>query len=126
MTEFEITMQLVDSPVDQSQSGGSMPADKLVEAFHAFPFADEIKRAEGMDGATFPTITFIRKSDREEIAIWTDDAVSYDMHLKSGSFSRFVNSQTPAQVEGMLVRFTSESVAEIAPKKKGLWGRLFG
>jgi hypothetical protein len=61
VNSYDVAFKLVDSPTDESQLGGTIAADGLIEAFQKFPFAEQVKRAEAMkDVATFPTITFKR------------------------------------------------------------------
>ena len=125
MNSYNVTFQLVDSPTDESKPGGTITADKLIQAFQSFPFAEEVKRAETIkDGATFPTITFKRKSDDEEIAIWTDNASLFDLCFVHGARKRFLNNQSKEQVEGILDRFQTESVLAIQPRS--FWSRIFG
>jgi hypothetical protein len=75
-------------------------------------------------GATFPTITFRRKSDGEEIAIWTDDAILFDLCFVHGERKKFLNSQSKEEVEAILNRFHPESVLAIQPPS--FWSRIFG
>jgi hypothetical protein len=97
MNTFDVTFQLVDSPVDKSVPGGSIGGDALVGVFRDFPFANEIARAK--EGATSPTIAFKRQSDGEEIAIWTENAETFELALvKDGKWS-FLNNRSKAQVE---------------------------
>jgi hypothetical protein len=126
MNSYDVTYQLVDSPIDESKPGGTIAADRLIEAFQGFPFAEEVKKAEAMnDGAaTFPTITFRRKSDGEEIAIWTDDASRFDLCFVHGARKKFLNSQSKEDVEAILNRFQTESVLAIQPRS--FWSRIFG
>ncbi len=126
MNTYKVSFQLVDSPVDESQPGGEIPAEALVGAFRDFPFADEVKRAETVkDGATFPTIIFERQSDGEEIAVWTDNAKRFDLCFTRNGNKRFLNKRSKEDVEAILLRFRTDSVVEICPKKS-LWQRLFG
>ena len=117
---------LVDSPIDERKPGGSIAADRLIEAFQGFPFAEEVKKAETMkDGAaTFPTITFRRKSDGDEIAIWTDNASRFDLCFVQGARKKFLNRQSKEEVEAILHRFQAESVLAIQPRS--FWSRIFG
>lgn len=122
MSSFEVTFQLVDSPVDKSASGGTVGGDSLVGTFRDFPFAKEIARAK--KGATFPTITFRRMSDSEKVAVWTDNADTFDLCLVKDGKKSFLNSRSKDQVEEILTRFRSESIATIRPPS--LWRRIFG
>ena len=124
MNSYDVTFQFVDSPTDESRPGGTIAADRLIDAFQKFPFADEIKRAQTMrDGATFPTITFKRQSDGEEIAICTDDADRFDLCFVADRKKRFLNNQSKEEVETILGRFQTESVLAIQPRS--FWSRLF-
>ena len=117
MNSYDVTFQLVDSPTDQSKPGGTVAADRLIEAFRGFPFAEEVKRAESIkDGATFPTITFRRNSDGEAIAIWTSNAKQFDLCFVHGAGKRFLNHQSKEEVEAILDRFQTESVLVIQPR----------
>lgn len=125
MNSYDVTFQLVDSPVDESRPGGTIGADKLIEAFREFPFADEIKRAQAMtDVATFPTITFKRQSDADEVAIWTDNADRFDLCFVHDRKKRFLNNRSKEEVEAILNRFRTESVLTIPPRS--FWWNLFG
>ena len=126
MNSYDVTYQLVDSPIDESKPGATIAADRLIEAFQGFPFAEEVKKAETMkDGAaTFPTITFRRKSDGDEIAIWTDNASRFDLRFVHGARKKFLNSQSKEEVEAILHRFQTESVLAIQPRS--FWSRIFG
>jgi hypothetical protein len=125
VNSYDVTFQLVDSPTDESQPGGSIAADALIEAFQKFPFAEEVKRAEAMKArATFPTITFKRQSDGEQVAIWTDDAKRFDLCFVHDGKKRFLNNQSKEEVEAILSRFKTESVLAIRPRS--FWSRLFG
>jgi hypothetical protein len=124
MNSYDVTFQLVDSPVDESKPGGAIPGDKLVEAFREFPFEAQVKKGESMAGdATFPTISFRRQSDGQEIAIWTDDATRFDLCLVNAGQKSFINNRSRQEVEGILTRFQTESVTDIRPKR--FWQRLF-
>ncbi|HKP03919.1 MAG TPA: hypothetical protein VJU77_11245 [Chthoniobacterales bacterium] len=124
MNFYDVTVQLVDSSVDESGPGGEIAADKLVEAFHKFPFAEEVARGLAMeDGVTFPTIIFKRQSDAEEIAIWTENADRFDLCFVHGGKKRFLNNQSKDEVETILCRFATESVLAIQPRS--FWSRLF-
>jgi hypothetical protein len=122
MSSFDVTFQLVDSPVDKSESGGSVAGDALVGVFREFPFAKEIARAK--EGATFPTITFRRQSDGEEVAVWTVDDEKFDLCFVKNGKKSFLNNRSKAQVEEILVRFRTESVDAIRPPS--LLRKLFG
>ncbi len=122
MSSFDVTFQLVDSPVDKSENGGSVAGDGLVGVFRDFPFAKEIARAK--EGATFPTITFRRQGDGEEVAVWTDNAELFDLCLVKDGKKSFLNKRSKAQVEEILLRFRTESVDAIRPPS--LWRKLFG
>ena len=125
MNAYDVTFQLVDSAVTESAPGGTIAADKLIEAFQRFPFAEEVARGQSMmDGATFPTITFKRQSDGEEVAIWTDDAKRFDLCFVRDRKKKFLNSRSKEEVEAILNRFRTESVLTIAPPS--LWSSLFG
>jgi hypothetical protein len=125
MNSYDVTFQLVDSAMDESKPGGTIAADRLIEAFQSFPFAEEVKRAKTIkNGATFPTITFRRNSDGEEIAIWTDDASRFDLCFVHGARKKFLNSQSKEEVEVILNRFQTESVLAIQPRS--FWSRMFG
>jgi hypothetical protein len=126
MSSYNVTFQLVDSPIDESKPGGTIPGDKLREAFREFPFEAQVKKAESMAGnATFPTISFKRQSDGQEIAVWTEDAKRFDLCLVHEGKKSFVNNQSKEEVEGILTRFQTESVTDICPKARGFWQRLF-
>lgn len=122
MSSFDVSFQLVDSPVDKSESGGSVNGDGLVGVFREFPFAKEIARAQ--DGATFPTLSFRRLSDGEEVAVWTTDDQQFDLCLMKNGKKWFLNRRSRRQVEEILVRFRNESVVAIRPPS--LWRKLFG
>lgn len=122
MSCFDVTFQLVDSPVDRSESGGSVASDGLVGVFHDFPFAKEIERAK--EGATFPTITFRRQSDGEEVAVWTDNAEMFDLCFVKDGKKSFLTNRTKSQVADILARFRAESVDAI--RSPSLWRKLFG
>ena len=125
MSDFEVTIQLVDSPTDESRSAGRIPADGLIDAFRSFPFESEVQRGLALpNGATFPTINFRRASDDEEIAVWTDDAKRFDLCFVREGRKRFLNNQSKEAVETILQRFMSESVADIQPRS--ILQRLFG
>jgi hypothetical protein len=125
VNSYDVTFQLVDSPVDESQPGASIGADALIEAFEKFPFAEQVKRAETMkDGATLPTITFKRQSDGEEVGVWTEDAKRFDLCFVHDGKKRFLHNQSKEEVEVILSRFKMESVLAIQPHS--LWLRLFG
>jgi len=125
VNSYDVTFQLVDSATDESHPGGTIAADGLIEAFQKFPFAGEVKRAEAMkDGATFPTITFKRQSDSEEVAIWTDDAKRFDLCFVHDRKKRLLNNQSKEEVEAILSRFKTESVLAIQPRT--FLSRLFG
>ena len=124
MNIYDVTYQFVDSPIDESKSGGSIPAPGLVEAFRNFPYAEEIKRASGLSSPTFPTITFRRQSDGEEIAIWTTDTEEYDLCFVMNGKKWFLNSQRKEAVEAILTRFSTESIGVISPPS--WWRRIFG
>jgi|ERR1041385_7002570 hypothetical protein len=127
MNTYDVSFQFVDSPRDQSKPGSTIPADRLIDAFRDFPFADEIKRADTVAGGpTLPTISFKRKSDGEEIAVWTEDALRFDLCLVGGGEKAFVNNRSKEEVEMMLSRFATESIAQIRPPKRGFFQRLFG
>lgn len=122
MSGFEITFQLVNSPIDKSESGCVVSGESLVGAFRDFPFAAEIARAP--EGATFPTITFKRQHDGEEVAVWTVDTVNFDLCFVKDGKKSFLNNRKKNEVEDILTRFRSESVLAIRPPS--LWRRIFG
>jgi hypothetical protein len=122
MSTFEVTFQLVDSPLDKGESGGVVGGASLVGVFRDFPFAKEIARAK--QGATFPTITFKRQSDGEVVAVWTVDAQNFDLCLVKDGKRSFLNNQKKEEVETILTHFDSESVVAIRPPS--LWRRIFG
>ncbi|MDP1578832.1 MAG: hypothetical protein Q8M02_01050 [Candidatus Didemnitutus sp.] len=122
MSSFDVTFQLVDSPVDKSESGGSVAGDGLVGVFRDFPFAKEIARAK--EGATFPTIMFRRLSDGEEVSVWTIDDKQFDLCFVKNGKKSFLNNRSKDQVEEILIRFRTESVDAIRPPS--LWRKLFG
>jgi hypothetical protein len=114
MNSYEVTYQLVHSPIDESKLGGTIAADRLIEAFQGFPFAEEVKKAEMMkDGAaTFPTITFRRKSDGEEIAIWTDNATRFDLCFVHGARKKFLNRQSKEEANSESVREQAGAISK--------------
>ncbi len=122
MSSFDVTFQLVDSPIDKSESGGSVADEGLVGVFRDFPFAKEIARAK--EGATFPTITFRRQSDGEEVSVWTIDDEKFDLCFVKNGKKSFLNNRSKVQVEEILLRFRTESVDAIRPPS--LWRKLFG
>ncbi len=124
VNSYDVSFQLVDSAVTESTPGATIAADKLIEAFQKFPFVEEVARGQTMDdGATFPTITFRRQSDGEEITIWTDNADLFDLCFVHEGRKRFLNNQSKGEVEAILRRFATESVLAIQPRS--LWSRLF-
>ena len=122
MSGFDYTFQLVDSPVDKSESGGVVSGAELVRTFHDFPFAGEIARAK--EGATFPTVVFKRQSDGEQLSIWTVDDERFDLCLEKGGKKWFWNNREKTEVDDILTRFQNESLAAIHPP--GLLRRIFG
>jgi hypothetical protein len=120
MNTYNVRFQLVDSPADQSKSGGSVDDDGLVSEFRKFPFADEVKRAETIKGdVNFPTLTFKRESDGEEIAIWTENAERFDLCLVRDSTRNYLRNQTKAEVEAILVKFKTASLLDLHPVRRG-------
>jgi hypothetical protein len=124
MSAFDVRFQFVDSPVEKSAPGGTVPADGLVDAFRAFPYAEEIQRARAMTSATFPTLIFRRQSDGEEIAIWSTDAEVFDLCFVKDGKKWFSNSRAKPEVESILARFATESLEAISPR--GWWKKIFG
>ena len=125
MNSYDISFQLVDSATNESKPAGTITGDRLVQAFREFPFAQEVRRGEAMkDGATFPTITLKRKSDNDEVAIWTDDAKRFDVCFVHNGKKKFLNNQSSEEIEVILARFKTESVLAIQPRS--FWSRLFG
>jgi hypothetical protein len=65
MNSYDVTYQLIDSPIDESKPGGTIAADRLIEAFQGFPFAEEVKKAETMkDGAAHVPDNHIQEKER--------------------------------------------------------------
>jgi hypothetical protein len=124
MNSYDVSFQFVDSPVEKSTPGGSVPADGLVDAFRAFPYAEEIQRAKTLTSATFPTLILRRQSDGEEISIWSIDAEVFDLAFVKNGKKWFSNSRSKSDVESILSRFTAESLDRISPP--GLWRKIFG
>jgi hypothetical protein len=114
MNNYAVRHQLVDFRENQSRPAGTVDEDGLVSAFLNFPFASEVKRAEDLKGdITYPTITFKRESDGEEMGIWTDDAERFDLCLTRNSTKQFLRSLTAPEVEDVLAQFKTKSVIDI-------------
>jgi len=114
MNNYNVRIQLVDFRANQSRPAGTVDEDGLVGEFRKFPFASELKRADDLKGdITFPTITFKRESDDEEIGIWTDDAERFDLCLTRSATKKFLRSLTAPEVEDVLAQFRTKSVLDI-------------
>jgi hypothetical protein len=119
MNNYSVRHQLVDFRANQSRPAGTVDEEGLVSAFLNFPFASELKRAEDLKGdITYPTITFKRESDGEEMGIWTDDAERFDLCLTRNATKKFLRSLTAPEVEVVLAQFKTKSVPEIVLKRE--------
>jgi hypothetical protein len=113
MDTFDVSYQLIDSPVDRAIPDGSVAEDELLPRFQKFPFAEQIKASERRKGeCTYPTLTFKRQSNGDTLAIWTSDAESFDLCLIRDSQKEFLKNKTKEEAQSILAQFGANSLPE--------------